>query len=369
MAERYGAKVLGLGAFTSVVGDAGVTVAKKSPIAVTTGNTLTVVTALETARVALQRMAPAGAAAKLEHVMVVGATGSIGSACSRMLAAQQPGVQLYLVAPKLEKLKVLADHICQESPNALPLILGTTPDAHAGSCQVVVTTTSAFGQRVVRVDTLAPGAIVIDIARPSDVSEEEAALRPDILVIESGEVLIPPGTIDLGYNIGLPQHVAYACLAETALLATEGLFESYSLGRTFKLAKIRGMYDLYKKHQFKLAPLRTVSGETVTDTMLSEKRSLAQELRHDKYKLARLRRKAKVSLGSIVPTSKGVTQQGGGLQIITSFCRLCKGENIFHLRKKVSPMLPQNVHKIRYDFSVGFTDGLCFMCSSNEVYI
>ncbi|MCU0564705.1 MAG: hypothetical protein MUE48_12315, partial [Desulfobacterales bacterium] len=41
-AAQRGAKIAGLGAFTKVVGDAGVTVAKRAPIPVTTGNSLTI---------------------------------------------------------------------------------------------------------------------------------------------------------------------------------------------------------------------------------------------------------------------------------------------------------------------------------------
>ena len=38
MAERMGARIMGLGAFTSVVGDAGITVANEADIAITSGN-------------------------------------------------------------------------------------------------------------------------------------------------------------------------------------------------------------------------------------------------------------------------------------------------------------------------------------------
>jgi len=40
-AADRGAQIVGLGAFTKVVGDAGITIAKRSPIPVTTGNSLT----------------------------------------------------------------------------------------------------------------------------------------------------------------------------------------------------------------------------------------------------------------------------------------------------------------------------------------
>ena len=39
---ELGAQVAGLGAFTAVVGDAGVTINERSPIPVTTGNSLTI---------------------------------------------------------------------------------------------------------------------------------------------------------------------------------------------------------------------------------------------------------------------------------------------------------------------------------------
>ncbi|MGI5823844.1 MAG: shikimate dehydrogenase, partial [Dethiobacteria bacterium] len=46
-AAQAGAKIIGLGAMTAVVGDAGITVAQNLNIAVTTGNSYTVATALE----------------------------------------------------------------------------------------------------------------------------------------------------------------------------------------------------------------------------------------------------------------------------------------------------------------------------------
>lgn len=48
--------MVGLGAFTSIVGDAGITVAKNLDIAVTSGNSYTVATALEGTREAVRLM-------------------------------------------------------------------------------------------------------------------------------------------------------------------------------------------------------------------------------------------------------------------------------------------------------------------------
>ena len=299
MAHKWGAQVMGLGAFTSVVGDAGVTIAQQSPIPVTTGNTLTVITALETVERALEKLDQ-----KVTHAMVIGATGSIGSACARMLARQE-GVSVVLVAPKMEKLVALRDCILQETPDA-HILMDTSPDTHAPDCNAIITTTSAFGQRVIDMSTLRPGAVVCDVARPTDVAPEEAALRQDVIVIESGEVLLPPGTVDIGYNIGLPRHVAYACLAETALLAMDHRFESYSLGRSFELEKIVQLRSLYKEHGLQLAPFRQTDGSALTDQDFYRVKSLADDMLQNDERLKELRENTAEALKSIAPSAKGV---------------------------------------------------------------
>ncbi|HIE52340.1 MAG TPA: shikimate dehydrogenase, partial [Armatimonadetes bacterium] len=73
VAEEEGAKIVGLGAWTSVVGDAGITVAENLNIAVTTGNSYTAATALEGTRRAAALMGTDLAQAR---VAVIGATGS-----------------------------------------------------------------------------------------------------------------------------------------------------------------------------------------------------------------------------------------------------------------------------------------------------
>ncbi|MBE9471828.1 MAG: hypothetical protein IMY75_06965 [Chloroflexi bacterium] len=83
LAQRLGARILGLGAFTSVVGDGGVTVAQRLNIPVTTGHSLTVAIVIE----ALVEAAHCrGIRPELTTTAVVGATGSIGSACAELLA-------------------------------------------------------------------------------------------------------------------------------------------------------------------------------------------------------------------------------------------------------------------------------------------
>ena len=56
MARRLGAQIMGLGAFTKVVGDAGVTVARRAPLPITTGNSYSASGALWAAHDAVLRL-------------------------------------------------------------------------------------------------------------------------------------------------------------------------------------------------------------------------------------------------------------------------------------------------------------------------
>ncbi len=283
MAERLGARIMGLGAFTSVVGDAGITVAQKADIAITSGNSLTVAATLETAKQAVVKMGGRLEDARHGTVMVIGATGSIGSVCSRLLAQAVPNI--ILVAPRPEKLIALKRTIESETPDA-KVTISTTADDYVGLADLIVTTTTAINQRIVDITKCKPGAVICDIARPPDITEEEAALRPDVLVIESGEILLP-GNPDFGFDIGLPPGVAYACLAETALLAMEGRFEDYTLGRNIEIERVKEIYRLYKKHGLKLSGIRS-HDKFLTDEDIARKRALADELRQHPEKLAEL---------------------------------------------------------------------------------
>lgn len=304
MAERKGARIMGLGAFTSVVGDAGITVAHEADIAITSGNSLTVAATLEAAKQAVIKM---GATDLTKgKVMVIGATGSIGSVCSRLLAQAIYDVVLVSIEP--ERLIDLKRTIQAETPGA-HVVIATRPDEHLPECDLVVTATSAFGQRIVDITKCKPGAVICDVARPPDIGEAEAALRPDVLVIESGEVLIP-GDIDFGYNIGLPPKTAYACLAETALLAMEGRFEDYTLGRNITMERVKEIYRLFKKHQFQIAGLRSFE-KYVTDEDVAARRALAEQLRQDPELLARTRAETAAKLATIPIMAKGVKARRG----------------------------------------------------------
>jgi predicted amino acid dehydrogenase len=272
MAERLGAQVMGLGAFTKVVGDAGVTVAKRAPIPVTTGNSYSASGALWAAHDAARRMGllsirPDGKVAG--KAMVVGATGAIGSVCARLLAMAFE--EVHLVSPEVAKLVAMKETILRETPS-VKVHLASRAGDNLRDMDVIVTATSGAGQKVVDILKVKPGAIITDVARPLDLSAEDVARRPDVLVIESGEILLP-GEVRMK-DIGLPPNVAYACMAETIVLALEGRFESFTVGRNIEWEKVKEIYKLGLKHGMRLAAISGVKG-VYTDEDIQRVRELA----------------------------------------------------------------------------------------------
>jgi predicted amino acid dehydrogenase len=258
MARDLGAQVMGLGAFTKVVGDAGVTVAKKASLPVTTGNSYSASGALWAAHEGVRRLG----IAEIDEdgrirgkAMVVGATGAIGSVCARLLALASD--EIWLVSPESAKLLTLKQEIEAAHPRAI-VHVAATPDEHLGEMDVIVTATSGAGKRVLDIRAVKPGCVITDVARPLDLSAEDVAKRPDVLVVESGEIELP-GTVRTK-DIGLPPNVVYACMAETIVLALEGRYESFTVGRDIEWEKVKEIYRLGLKHGMKLAAISGVNG-------------------------------------------------------------------------------------------------------------
>ena len=202
-AKKLGAQIMGLGAFTKVVGDAGVTVAKKAPLPITTGNSYSASGALWAAHDAHDRLdlAERDEDGRMKgKAMVVGATGAIGSVCARLLALATD--ELWLVSPESAKLLDLKNDIERENPRA-KVFVAATPDAQLPEMDLVVTATSGAGKRVLDIMTVKPGCVITDVARPLDLPAEDVAKRPDVLVIESGEIELPGDDVHIG-DIGLP---------------------------------------------------------------------------------------------------------------------------------------------------------------------
>jgi predicted amino acid dehydrogenase len=279
MAKKMGAQIMGLGAFTKVVGDAGVTVAKQGSLPITTGNSYSASGALWALQAAINRLgiAESDDRGRLKgKSMVIGATGAIGSVCARLLAMASD--ELWLVSPESAKLLALKDEIELENPRAT-IRISTNVDEQLPQMDAIVTATSAAGKKIIDIMRVKPGAVITDVARPLDLSAEDVARRPDVLVVESGEIQLPGAEVRMK-GIGLPPHVAYACLAETIVLALEGRFETFTVGRAIEWPKVKEIYKLGRKHGMELAAISGANG-VFSDEDIAAVRKAALAVRDD----------------------------------------------------------------------------------------
>lgn len=263
VAADLGADIIGLGAFTSVVGDGGISVAKRTKIkAVTTGNSYTVATAIEGTIKACQELEIDLPNATLA---VVGATGSIGRTCAKVLSRSFG--KTILVGRDFEKTTALA--------NEIPGAIASTDIKSIAAADAIVAVSSA-GKELILPQHLKPGAVVCDVARPRDVSARVSKERPDVLVIEGGVIKVP-GNVEFNFRFGFPERTAYACMSETMMLALEGRIENYTLGKDVSVEQVDEISALAHKHGFELAQFRSfekaVDAEAINRARQARKRA------------------------------------------------------------------------------------------------
>jgi len=255
LAQKLGAKILGLGAFTSVVGDAGITIASRLDIPVTTGNSYTVAVAAQAVREAARRME---IDLRRATVAVVGATGAVGSVSGQLLANECG--RMILIGRRTARLEEVKAKI--EARRGAPTYLAQDVSA-IREADVVVAVTSSL-ETIIEPQHLRPGAVVLDVARPRDVSRRVVEERDDVLVIEGGMVKVPGETLDFGFDFGFPPRMAFACMAEVMILALERRYESYTLGRDLTVEQVEEIEALGAKHGFELGGFRCFE-HAVTD--------------------------------------------------------------------------------------------------------
>ncbi len=265
VAEQLGAQIVGLGAFTAVVGNGGTEVAEALDIAVTTGNSYTVFTAVEGVLEAARQV---GIEPSQANAAVLGASGSIGRVCAHLLAPQVGA--MVLAGRRYEPLEQVAAELTEH--NSVTKITTDIAEALA-QADIVVTVTSAL-EAIVQPEMLKPGAVVCDVARPRDVSRAVADQREDVLVIEGGVVQVP-GEVQFNFDFGFPPQMAYACMAETMILALEGRCENFSLGKKLQPDKVREIGRLAEKHGFRLAGFRSFE-QVVSQEQIQRVRDLTQ---------------------------------------------------------------------------------------------
>jgi predicted amino acid dehydrogenase len=258
IAKERGAKIIGLGAYTSVATRGGLYLQDDGLPALTTGNSYTAIAAKQSIEAALDMT---GRDLSTSCVAVVGATGSIGRAISILLS--QDVKKLILVgnpARPIEskrRLTQVREDILRSTgelgapgKKASVCVIQDACDVHQAlqEADAVVTATNVVGDLMAPED-IKSGAVVCDISRPPNVGRAVRMNRPDIFVIDGGVVSLPRGST-ISLNLDIDHGLAYACMAETMMLALERRFEDTSLGTDLDMVDVTEMGWLADRHGF-----------------------------------------------------------------------------------------------------------------------
>jgi len=250
LAERRGARIVGLGGFTSVFGNEGAEVSDRVGVPITSGNTYTAALAVQGIYKAAELLDKDLGQTCLA---VIGATGDIGSVCTRLLAKKVKKV--ILVARREQQLVDFSQSI--KSSSRAEIVCTTSVRTATREAEIVLSVASAI-TTLIDHNELRPGSIVCDVAFPAGISRDIWKYRKDVLVFEGGmaawhgETQIENLPSLLKFN---PHGMLHGCLAETILLALEGRYMSFSKGRGLITEEsIAEIQSLATQHGFGLAP-------------------------------------------------------------------------------------------------------------------
>lgn len=268
-------------------------------VAITTGNSYTVVAAVDSVYKAVTEL---GTKLNEATIAVVGATGAIGRSVTILLAEDVNRLLLIGNPARPEQsrkrlLKVAADTVRylallsaegkrfapgtigeamltlgpvpshkEEVEAFLPLataleqaghlVITTDTDAMLPLADLVVTATSST-EGLVTPHNLKYGAAVCDLSRPPNVSRAVKEARPDVLAIDGGVIAVP-GLPEMNVQFGgFERGLAYACMAETMILGLDHHYEDTSIGTDLNLPMILRLRQLGAEQGFHLAQLRS----------------------------------------------------------------------------------------------------------------
>jgi fatty aldehyde-generating acyl-ACP reductase len=255
-AIKAGAKIVSLGGFSSILIEGNFDqLPEKHDTVFTTGNTLTVAFIVQ----GIQRMcALEGRNLRRSTLLIVGATGDVGSGCARCLAPMVKRVLLNARNP--ERLRKLAAEL---EADGIQVEIATDRQHFSTEADVVICAASLASGSLL-LGRIAPGAIVCDAGYPKNLSPN--AQMPDVRIFFGGLGQIARGLrFTPDFRGVLNRHpfpdVVHGCLLEGMALALEGRFEPFSQGRGFITpARVEEMKSIAARHGIHLAPLYNAKG-------------------------------------------------------------------------------------------------------------
>jgi fatty aldehyde-generating acyl-ACP reductase len=255
-AIKAGTKIVSLGGFSSILIEGTFDqLPERHHTVFTTGNTLTVGFIVQ----GIQKMCTLESRdLRRSTLLIVGATGDVGSGCARCLT---PRVRRVLLnARNVERMRRLAAEL---DADGVQVEMATDLRQFSAEADVVICAASLASPSLL-LGMIAPEAIVCDAGYPKNLSP--SAAMPDAKVFFGGLGQVTGGMSFVPDFRGvLNRHpfpdMAHGCLLEGMALALEGRFEPFSQGRGLITAdRVEEMEKIAARHGIYLAPLYNADG-------------------------------------------------------------------------------------------------------------
>ncbi len=245
-----GAKVVSLGGFSSILIEGNFDqLPERHDTVFTTGNTLTVGFIVQGVN---KMCALQGRNLERSTLLIVGATGDVGSGCARCLA---PVVRRVLLnARNVERLRKLAAEL---QAGGIQVEFATDLERFSAKADIVICAASLASSSLF-LGRIAPDAIVCDAGYPKNLAP--TAEMPGAKVFFGGLGQITGGMrFEPDFNGILNRHpfpdVVHGCLLEGMALALERRFEPFSCGRgSITPERVNEIEAIASRHGIYLAP-------------------------------------------------------------------------------------------------------------------
>ena len=238
LAEKMGAKIIGLGAFIVSITNGGKDIINHSKAFITTGNSLMAGITVSAIKDILKNNPDK------KNIAIVGATTFIGSAVSKLLA-ENSFDSLILIGKTLEHINELKNEINEVNKSLKTIATVKISDINQADIIIIATSVLNLG---ISSEYIKHNTVIYDTSQPKNISEEILNKRKDIKYIEGGLVKTPG--INYHFNFGIEKETAFACLGEIMILAAENINRHYSIG-DLDTEKIMNISKLAEQYNFK----------------------------------------------------------------------------------------------------------------------
>jgi fatty aldehyde-generating acyl-ACP reductase len=253
-AKKLGFKIVTLGGFTSIVLEGNLDCFATGETKFTTGNTLTAAFIVKGIEKAAEQL---NIDLSQSNVLIIGATGDIGTACSQYLKNRTN--KLLLCARNVQRLTKMSRELVNEKIN---LRYSVNLQDLLPEADIIIAAASSSG---IKLDQYKKNILICDAGYPKNL-DHHIADNKNVHLFHGGM-----GQVSCGYDFKPDYsksmyyydapHIMHGCILEAMVLAFEKKYENYSSSKgNITTEKMEDIYALSVKHGIILAPFYNAKG-------------------------------------------------------------------------------------------------------------